>query len=345
MLRTLAGRRDGDVCGGDGLMRMIAEITGEGVAGAGMRLGFRRILHLDSLGRVQLQSALEQRWGVELEDDAVAGVGTVGELRALLGRDVGRAQFPAASVGSGEAMPAKERGSEDVYPRWPWSWPVRVVRGVFLEVVMRPLVWLLAEPRVVRRGELPEGPVLVIANHVTAYDGALVMYALPGRLRRRMASAMSGEMLMDLRRGRNQGNAVVDLLAPVGYWLVTALFNVFPLPRLRGFQRSFAFAGEAMDRGYSVLIFPEGTRSRDGKFHAFRGGIGLLAGESGVPVVPVALIGLGDAKAGGFGRGGWRCGWARLFGLPRGWSLLGDGDAGGELAGATSMSRGRLLCV
>jgi long-chain acyl-CoA synthetase len=119
---------------------------------------------------------------------------------------------------------------------------------------------------------------------------------LPGRLRRRMASAMSGEMLTDLRRGRNQGNVVVDLLAPAGYWLVTALFNVFPLPRLRGFQRSFAFAGEAMDRGYSVLIFPEGTRSRDGGFHAFRGGIGLLALQSGVPVVPVALIGLGEMR-------------------------------------------------
>ena len=124
--------------------------------------------------------------------------------------------------------------------------------------------------------------MLVIANHVTAYDGALVMYALPGRVRRRMASAMSGEMLMDLRRARGiRGTAAVNLLAPVGYWLVTALFNVFPLPRARGFQRSFAYAGEAMDRGYSVLIFPEGTRSRDGELHAFRAGIGLLAGGVG----------------------------------------------------------------
>ncbi len=292
---TLAGR-GGDVSG-DGLLRMIAEITGEGVA-SGDEARLSEDLHLDSLGRVQLQSALEQRWGVELGDDEVAGVGTVRELRALVEGGAGR--FPAASVGSGEVL----RGSEDVYPRWPWWWPVRLLRGVFLEVVMRSVVWLLAGPRVVRRGELPAGPVLVIANHVTAYDGALVMYALPGRLRRRMASAMSGEMLMDLRRGRNQGNVLVDLLAPVGYWLVTALFNVFPLPRLRGFQRSFAFAGEAMDRGYSVLIFPEGTRSRDGEFHSFRAGIGLLALQSGVPVVPVALVGLGEMRKAGWFRSG-----------------------------------------
>ena len=89
-----------------------------------------------------------------------------------------------------------------------------------------------------------------------------------------------------------------NLLAPAAYWLVTALFNVFPLPRLRGFRKSFAHAGEALDRGHSVLIFPEGTRSPDGKLHSFRPGIGLLATQSHVPVVPVALIGLDEMRAG-----------------------------------------------
>jgi long-chain acyl-CoA synthetase len=145
--------------------------------------------------------------------------------------------------------------------------------------------------------ELPDGPLLVIANHVTAYDGALVLYALPVKLRRRVAAAMSGEMLLDFRRGRGQSNALANLFAPVAYWLITALFNVFPLPRARGFRRSFEHAGEAMDRGYSVLIFPEGTRSRDGKMHSFRPGIGLLAQQSRVPILPIALIGLGEMRA------------------------------------------------
>ena len=109
---------------------------------------------------------------------------------------------------------------------------------------------------------------------------------------------MSVRCFLDLRRGRNQRSALRDLLAPAGYWLVTALFNVFPLPRLRGFRKSFAHAGEAMDRGYSVMIFPEGTRSSDGELHPFRPGIGLLAQQSRVPVVPVALIGLGEMRTG-----------------------------------------------
>src|SRR6185312_2443915 len=66
-----------------------------------------------------------------------------------------------------------------------------------------------------------------------------------------------------------------------------------------GFRRSFAHAGDAMDRGYSVLIFPEGARSADGKLQPFRAGTGLLAQESRVQVVPVEMIGLGEMQASG----------------------------------------------
>jgi long-chain acyl-CoA synthetase len=296
------------VPGEDMLLNMIAKITGESPAGAGDQLRLSEDLHLDSLGRVQLQSVLEQQLGLELEDDAIAGVVTLGDLRVLSG--AGSAprpnpaqrtpvEAPATPLRTTSANDRDANASEHLYPQWPWAWPILAIRIVFVELVMRPLVWLLAAPRVVREtADLPPGPVLVIANHVTAYDGALVLYSLPGRLRRRIATAMSGEMLLDLRHGRNQQNTVENLLAPAGYWLVTALFNVFPLPRLRGFRRSFAHAGEAMDRGYSVLIFPEGTRSSDGKLHQFRAGIGLLAQQSRVPVVPITLIGLGEMRAG-----------------------------------------------
>jgi len=53
-----------------------------------------------------------------------------------------------------------------------------------------------------------------------------------------------------------------------------------------------------MDRGYHVLVFPEGTRSAAGKLARFRSGIGLLAKQSGAMVLPIALRGLGELKAG-----------------------------------------------
>jgi long-chain acyl-CoA synthetase len=210
---------------------------------------------------------------------------------------------------------ASAHRDQNLYPHWPWSWPIRLLRTAFIDLAMRPMVWLLAKPRVVyepgarealeKASALNNGertthnaqPFLLISNHITAYDGALVLYALPAPLRRRIAAAMSGEMLRDYRDMRNQGAWILNLLAPAAYWLLTALFNVFPLPRDRGFRRSFAHAGEAMDRGYSVLIFPEGTRSLTGRMNRFRSGIGLLAQQTEAPVLPIALRGIYDLVA------------------------------------------------
>ena len=316
----------------DALLAAIAEVTGEPIPATAEpdRLRLSEDLHLDSLGRVQLQSTLEQSFGLEIEDDDIAAAQTVGELRKLVEGQVVSSQLPALSSasGGGRASTTNEErttksepsGAEaQVYPHWPWSWPMQALRVVFIELIMRPLVWLLGAPRVryapgaraalddmptkdEERGAAKTGqpsPVILIANHVTEYDGALILYALPRRLRDHVAVAMSGEMLLDLRHARNQGNVFENLFGPVAYLLITALFNVFPLPRARGFRRSFAHAGEAMDRGYSILIFPEGTRSKEGKLGHFRPGIGLLAQESRAPIVPIGLAGLYELTAGG----------------------------------------------
>ena len=320
----------------DSLLALISSITSEPAPSApdpnALRLS--EDLHLDSLGRVQLQSALEQQFAVELDEDAVANAETVGDLRTLVEAEgqpaltarngsltsaAKAANIQSDASGTGEpvplskatvsgASPAHKASTADAhtYPRWPWTWPIRITRIAFIELIMRPLVWVLAAPRVSYTPEASRlstkhyqltTPHLIIANHITAYDAALVLYALPGRIRRHVAAAMSGEILLDLRRARNQPSRWLNPLAPAAYWLVTALFNAFPLPRARGFRRSFAHAGEAMDHGYSVLIFPEGTRSRTGHMGPFRSGIGLLAQESQVPIVPVALVGIYDYTA------------------------------------------------
>ena len=292
------------------LLGMIAEVSGETPRDVGDEARLSEDLHLDSLARVQLQSLLESRLGVEVSDDAIAQMQTLGELRGIVGGGAAEAVEPLRAVAAGDVVESASEPQIRVQPlpserplpyyRWPWSWPMQLVRAGFLEVIAQPLIWLLGGPRVVcETGEIPEGPLLIIGNHVTAYDGPLILYAMPGRVRRRVAIAMSAEVLGDLRLGRGQESAIVNALAPIGYWLVTALYNVFPLPRRRGFRRSFAHAGEAMDQGYSVMIFPEGHRSETGKLQRFREGTGLLAKESQVPVLPVGLRGLGELRASG----------------------------------------------
>jgi long-chain acyl-CoA synthetase len=256
-------------------------------------------LHLDSLAMVQLQSTLETRFAVELEDAAWEQVRTVGDLRGLLQRyqpgAVAAEMVAEVSPGSRSetpALPAPPRHRPGVvFPRWPW-WPVvRLVRIAFLELVARPLIWLVLGPRVGPRVKLA-GPSLLIANHLTAFDVPVILYALRAVDRDHVAVAMSGKLLSGWRGGKAQRHRLVAALTPLAYWLVTALFNVFPLPRGAGLRQSFAHAGEALDHGYHVLVFPEGRRSADGRLQPFEPGIGLLAEESEVPVQPILVAGL-----------------------------------------------------
>lgn len=317
----------------DWLLALIAHITGETPHGVGDELRLSEDLHLDSLGRVQLAAAIEQKLGMTPQSGLLEEVQTLGQLRALVGgaMESEPASFAAQSAAGSAAHPVEApipsapqpaqpvaaplpapSARAYIYPRWPWLPPIQWIRSAFIEAILRPLVWFLAAPRVTGPSHLAAlhqaaEPMLIVANHVTTYDGPLVQYALPGRLRRHIAAAMAGEMLHDLRHFRNpERGSRFSLFAPLAYGLVTALFNVFPLPRGRDFQRSFAHAGEALDRGFSVLVFPEGTRSAAGRLAPFRSGIGLLVRQSDAPVLPVAIRGLGELKV--RGRGWFRSG-------------------------------------
>ncbi len=245
-------------------------------------------LNLDSLGRVQLQVQLEQRYGVALDDVALQNVKTGADVQELIERT--------------SAAGTQDRGGRNLhhYPHWPWNPLQQAIRSVFLEAIAMPLVHFLAKPLVTSKAtQWPRSPLLIVANHITSYDAAFVLFALPGPVQRKVAIAMSGEMLMDFRRGRNQGNWFLNLVAPIAYFLMIAFFNVFPLPQLGGFRESFRHAGEAVDRGYSVLVFPEGRRSADGTPQPFKTGAGLLWKELEVPALAVQLSGLGELKAQG----------------------------------------------
>jgi long-chain acyl-CoA synthetase len=241
--------------------------------------------HLDSLGRVQLQAQLEQQLGVALDDAALQNVHSSEDVRNLI-----------ASASTLTEV-SKPKSLEHAYPHWPWNPVVQCIRAVFLELIAMPLVRLLAKPKVRRaKVEWPSDPLLIVANHVTAYDVAFMLYALPGKIRRRVAVAMAGELLLDWRRARNQGNWFLNVVAPLEYLVVTALFNVFPLPQFSGFRRSFRHAGEAMDRGYNVIVFPEGRRADNEQFLPFKTGAGLLWKELGTAALTMRLVGLGDIK-------------------------------------------------
>jgi long-chain acyl-CoA synthetase len=241
-----------------------------------------RELNLSSLDRVELLGALEERFHVELNETAFSNAKTVADVAQLL-------QEPAGC------------SAEYTYPRWTQREPIRWFRLAVYYTLVWPATQILAHPKIVGREHLRNlrGPALVISNHITRRaDIGLILAALPRRYRHHLAIAMAGETVQNMRRPPQDWFFAKRWAYQLGYWLITALFNVYPLPRLSGFRESFRFTGESVDRGYSILIFPEGVvnDSATGEMAPFQGGIGLLAENLGIPIVPMRLDGVWHMK-------------------------------------------------
>jgi long-chain acyl-CoA synthetase len=269
------------------LSELLTRITGRSAQNLTPDANLESGLGLSSLERVELLSALEDRYQIDLSETEFANAATVGDLVKLLQGNRG------------------ERGeihsSAFHYPRWALRWPTTWLRLASHYLLARPAVFLLGWPRVTGRENLRgvRGPLLVISNHVADVDVGFIQTALPARIRHKLATATGGEALEKLRSPGPERVWLRRIYDRVQWTLGVALLNLFPLPRESGFRKSFAYAGEAVDRGYSVLVFPEGKHTEDGKIRRFRTGVGLLANNLRIPILPMRIDGLFEIKNAG----------------------------------------------
>ena len=119
-----------------------------------------------------------------------------------------------------------------------------------------------------------DGPVVFVANHTSHLDTPLILCSLPDVWRRRTAVAAAADYFFDTW-WRATGSAMV--------------FNTFPIERRSGSLSSTP--GDLLDDGWSVVVFPEGTRSPDGWTRQFRHGAAFLSVHHDVPVVPIGIRG------------------------------------------------------
>jgi long-chain acyl-CoA synthetase len=264
------------------LAGLIARITGRKMGRLNPDASLDSDLGLSSLDRVELLSALQDRYQMDLGETSFGAAHTVGDLeRMLRGEDVHRAVYH--------------------YPTWVLHWPVTWLRVPAHYLLLRPAIMLLGWPRIEGRENLRgvNGPLLVVSNHIDDVDVGFILTALPARFRHRLATAAGGEALEALRTP-SAGRGIFGRIYDRMQWILgVSLLNLFPLPRAAGFLKSFTYAGEAVDRGYSILVFPEGRHTTDGKMNPFRAGVGLLAKNLGLPVLPMRILGLFEVKRAG----------------------------------------------
>jgi len=276
-------------------------------------------LGLNSVDRVELMSALEDRYQLDLDEAQFSAATTIGEIERIVQsgghveglRGEGASSDQTQAERGAKAAPAgsSERDRElaqsgarqFVYPRWAQRWPVTWLRTAIYWIASWPATMIMARPKIVGREHLrgTPPPFLIVSNHITQLDIGFLYAALPPSWRTRLAVAMWGEMLRGMRRPPHNWNPLQRWYEMLRYYLVVAIFNVFPLPQQSGFRQSFAYAGESADRGYSVVVFPEGKRTTTGELNPFRAGVGLLAERLGLPVLPVRIKGLFEYRYSG----------------------------------------------
>jgi 1-acyl-sn-glycerol-3-phosphate acyltransferase len=119
-----------------------------------------------------------------------------------------------------------------------------------------------------------EGPALFVANHSSHLDTAVLLTTLPKQRRRRTAVAAAADYFFDVW-WRASGSSIA--------------FNTFPIERKGGSLSSTP--ADLIADGWSIVVYPEGTRSVDGVMGRFRMGGAWLAVHNQVPVIPVGLRG------------------------------------------------------
>jgi 1-acyl-sn-glycerol-3-phosphate acyltransferase len=121
-----------------------------------------------------------------------------------------------------------------------------------------------------------DGPVLFFSNHSSHLDATLIMTTLPDRWQAKTAVGAARDYFFDV------------------WWrqAFTALvYGAFPIDRGKGGRGATDKAGELIRDGWSLVVFPEGTRSLDGHVQRFRHGSARLCLEAGIPAMPIAILG------------------------------------------------------
>jgi 1-acyl-sn-glycerol-3-phosphate acyltransferase len=201
-------------------------------------------------------------------------VGIKNEIRLLRhGRDWrGRSTVPRS------ADPYIVDSGEREFPTgWARTRAGSAVRSVLQRGVLKPVTWSQTRP-VVEGLEYLEnlrGPAVFVANHSSHLDAPLIVGSLPRRFSDKLAVGAAADYFFDAR-----WRAITSAM----------FFNTFPVDR-HGQRRQGSMAGDLLDDGWSLLLFPEGTRSEDGWMNAFKAGTAQLCLAKGVPVVPVAFRG------------------------------------------------------
>ena len=161
---------------------------------------------------------------------------------------------------------------------WARQEPVRTIRDLIQHSLLLPFTDAMSHPKVEGREWVREleRPVIFAANHSSHADTSLILYGLTDRARDHTVVAAAADYWFK---------------RPLLGNIVSLFLNTFPFSRTGGAQAQLHSSSQLLKSGWNLVLFPEGSRSPDGRIQEFKPGVGHLANETGTPVVPVHIRG------------------------------------------------------
>ncbi len=233
-------------------------------------------LGFSSLDRLELATALEEEFHFSIDDSALLGQTTLREIEKMV------------ETGKGTDETLK-------FPKWQASRRLFAVHAAIQNVLAFPILRCFCKIRVEGAENLRDlkGPAIFISNHISFFDGPVILASLPKPIRRELAIAVWREFFEPQAGSPWQTkNPLWWVWIRFWYYLVSLGVNVFPFSQERGFGKNFEHSGWLLDRGFHLLFFPEGARTQDGRMVPFQKGLEVLVRSIQVPVVPIGLNGL-----------------------------------------------------
>ena len=266
--KRTAGSQDGDVAAE--LSRELSRISGIPIAEITPDSHLYTDVGLDSLAAMELLIQLEHRFGISLPEERVASLVSFGDLvgavqESTSAKDTGRAGAPTVR----SALPWSQRPAFD-----------RALLGLSFSA-LRLLYGSYFRLRLRFPERLPREEAYIIApNHSSHLDSGAIIAALAGALGPSQA-----------RKLHLLGARDYFFNNPLRAWFFSTFLNVVPIEREETSLVGLRTIQTILQEGEPVLIFPEGTRSRTGELRSFKPGLGLIARELRVPIVPTHIEG------------------------------------------------------
>lgn len=243
------------------LKKILSQITGVEIDKIQASTKIIEDLKVDSLMWVEIVGRIGQELNVAIDETIINPKMTIADLEQIIEKHEPLPKLP----------PLK---------KWPRSWWASWIRnfGQFL-IFLYLKIFIKLKIEGLDNLKNLNFPVIFMPNHISYIDSIPLLMALPFKIKRKTTIAAARDVIYE------------DYKHVA--WLTELIANIFPLPRKEGenIMMGLDYMGKLLDQNYSVIFFPEGKVSEDGKFQKLKRGTGLIAIDMNCEIVPVKITG------------------------------------------------------